>query len=137
MSASYRPSVRRVVGTAAVPYGYTLVTATTAGMLMGTHGPPRTGEAFLFLAGAGTGFALAAGIGGGASADGQPEPAMVDARLVGLMSVAAAAAGLAPASLFAHAIGPAVAWAVAPLVATIVYFLVSAAGLATVNRGGR
>jgi len=102
MFGAYRRGLRRVVGGAAVPYGYTLVISTSVGVLISTHGPPDALNAFLFLGGAIAGFAAAALVGGTG-----PEAIEVggglDRRLVGLSSGLAASAGLGATALAAHA----------------------------------
>lgn len=133
----YRSSVRRIAAAAAVPYGYTMVTATTAGVLMGTHGAPGTGDAFLFLAGAGSGFVLVSAIGGAPEADdGASAPVPADPRATGACSAVAAAAGLGGGAVMAHALDGGAAFAAGPLLATATYFLASAAGDALLARRG-
>src|SRR5262245_50991450 len=56
----FRHALRQRAGAAAVPYGYTALTAATFGVLIETHGPPTSVAAALFLGGAILGFALAA-----------------------------------------------------------------------------
>jgi hypothetical protein len=130
---SYRLALRRGAGAAAIPYGYTILNATAAGLLIRTHGPPTLAGAVLFLCGAVAAFTAVSSLGG----TGVPRSAAsgeVPARWLGLCSGVAAAGGLGVSALLVHVIrGPAAFGAVA-LAATSVYLTVAALGAALLAR---
>jgi hypothetical protein len=59
-----RSALRSTLRPAAVPFGYTLVTWTSGGVLIHRHGAPSLLDAYLFLLGALAGFATATLIAG-------------------------------------------------------------------------
>jgi len=133
MSGAYRKGLRQIMGGAAVPYGYTLVIATSVGVLMRTHGAPTSGDAFLLLAGAGLGFAgVALASGSGPETHGVTRD--IDRRWVGVSSALAAAVGLGLAVLVTHAVGGPGAFGLVGLITTVAYFAVGAAGVALIER---
>ena len=130
---AYRSAQRRVVGGAAVPYGYTVVTWTSGGVLIESHGAPDLGGAFLFLAGAAVGFGAVAALGGTGS-ETHEVSAEIDRRGVGVSSAVAAAAGLGLSAGAAQFVDGAPAFAIVAFLATAAYFLVGAIGVSLLDR---
>jgi len=130
---AYRSALRRVVGGAAVPYGYTVVTWTSGGVLIESHGAPDLGGAFLFLAGAAVGFGAVAALGGTGS-ETHEVSAEIDRRGVGVSSAVAAAAGLGLSAGAAQFVDGAPAFAIVAFLATAAYFLVGAIGVSLLDR---
>ena len=113
-----RLALRQRASAAAIPYGYTVLTASSFGVLIETHGPPTSVAAALFLAGAVLGFTLVALCGATSTSVGGAEAAPVPA---GLMSGLAAAAGFAASAPIAHALDGRAAFGAVALTATTVY----------------
>lgn len=140
MSGAYRKGLRQIVGGAAVPYGYTLVIATSVGVLMRTHGAPTSGDAFLLLAGAVLGFAgvaLASGSGPethGVTPETHGVTRDIDRLWVGVSSALAAAVGLGLAVLVTDGVGGPGAFGLVGLITTVAYFAIGAAGVALIER---
>jgi hypothetical protein len=131
----YRQALDRTVGGAAVPYGYTILTASAGGVLINTHGPPGVGAAGLFLGGAAAGFCATALVTGQGGADGG-RAGGPGAAAQGLCSGAAAAAGLALSAPLAHAIAGAVAFGLVSFTATVAYLGLGALATALIDRRG-
>jgi hypothetical protein len=129
---TYRLALRRSVGDAAIPYGFTILNVSAGGVLIRTHGPPTVDAALLFLCGAIAGFAaveLLATAGRGANG----MSATTYRRWRGLSSGAAAAAGFGLSAFIAHAIGGPIAFGVVAIAATAVYLGVAALGPALID----
>jgi hypothetical protein len=110
---------------AALPFGYTLVTWTSGGVLIYRHGPPSLLEAYLFMLGALAGFGAAvllAGRGGDAEIGG------------GMASGAGAIVALGCAGA-AAALPGRLAYFVVALVSSLVYYLVRAAAALALREG--
>jgi hypothetical protein len=107
----YRSALHRSLDAAAVPYGYTVLTAAAGGMLIQTHGAPAFGEAALYVVGAVTAFALVAVLGTAESAPtgGVNAAAAVGHPWMGLASGIAAMVGFCLAALIGHTIHAALA----------------------------
>ncbi len=54
----YRKNLRAAIGSSAAPYGYTLATWTSGGVLMSARGTPDVPAIFAFMVGAVLGFAF-------------------------------------------------------------------------------
>jgi hypothetical protein len=119
----YRRALGRRAAAAAVPYGYTVLTAATAGVLIDTQGPPTSAAAALFLLGAVLGFTLAAQPG----ATGSPRGFEAAPGLTGAGSGLAALAAFGVSAPIAHAVDGPVAFAAVGFVATTVYLAAGAA----------
>jgi hypothetical protein len=113
------------VRAAALPHGYAIVTWTSGGVLIHTHGLPDLLAAYLFLAGAVTGFGAAVLLAGRGESD-----AGAEERWGAVTSVVAAAAALACAGLVAGAVPGRLAYFAVALLGSLVYFAVRAAGTA-------
>lgn len=131
--SAYRHGLRRVMGGAAVPYGYTVVVWTSGGVLIHTHGPPSPASAFLFLGGAVLAF-VAVSLLGGAGTEAVESSAELDGRWAGLSSGIAAAVGLGGAVIVAGVFESSLAFPLGALLATAMYLLVSGAGRVLVDR---
>lgn len=131
--SAYRSGLRRAVGDAAVPYGFTALVWTSGGVLVSRHGVPTLAPALLFLGGVVLGFGASALLGGEGSQD--AASADLDPRLVGLGSGVAAALGLLAAAEVSKLVDGDLAYGLVGLSATAVYFLAGAAGLALVGLG--
>jgi hypothetical protein len=106
---------------AALPYGYTVVTWTTGGVLIHHHGPPDLLQAYLFLLGAGLGLGLIA-LAAGTDTDRDPGPA--HRSVIG--SVLAAGVALGAGGVLAGAISGQVAYFAVAFAATLAYFVTRA-----------
>jgi hypothetical protein len=101
-----------------VPYGYTVVTWTSGGVLISTHGPPTVLDAYLFLGGACLGFALLWVLAGKGEVMGR-EPGPVG-------SVFAAAVALGCGGAVAHLVHGRAAYALVSFAATVAYLVARA-----------
>ena len=106
---------------AALPYGYTVVTWTTGGVLIHHHGPPNLLQAYLFLIGAGLALTMIA-LAAGTDSDRDPGPA--HRSVIG--SVLAATAALGAGGGLAGAISGQAAFFIVGFTATLVYFVTRA-----------
>ena len=113
MRADVGTSLRR----AALPWGYTIVTWTSGGVVIHTHGPPTLLTAYLFLLGALLALGAVA-LAAGSETRERDVPAW---REVGASGVAALLA-LGAAGAVAEAVHPGVAYFLVGFVATLVYF---------------
>jgi hypothetical protein len=128
----FRAALATIVAASAAPYGYTISVWSSGAVLMSTHGTPRVGEVFAFLAGAPVGFALIALLARGALAGGMSldhPPARVTA---GAMHWLGAGAAVGTVALIAEIDGWA-AWPLGSLAATAVYLLGASLQLALVT----
>jgi hypothetical protein len=110
-------SVRR----AALPYGYTVVTWTSGGVLIHEHGPPDLLSAYLVLFGSGLALGLIALAAGAHTQDADAPP-----RESVAASLLAGAAALGVAGLCAGAIHGRVAYFLVGLAGSLVYFVLRA-----------
>ncbi len=129
--SAYRRSLRRVVGGAAIPYGYTVLVWTSGGVLIETHGPPSAGSAFLFRR---SGPGLRSSLLGGAGPENAEDSADLDGRWAGLSSGIAAAVGFGGAVIVAYVFESSFAFPLAALLATALYLVVSGAGMVLADR---
>jgi hypothetical protein len=117
----HRERLRWSVRNAALPYGYTVVTWTSGGVLIATHGAPDLLNAYLFLAGACGAFALVAWFARGGGD--HPDPAQ---RPGPVTSAIAASAALGCAGAVANTLPGRPAYMLVSLLGTLVYFVVRA-----------
>ena len=129
--ATYRAALQMTLRTTAAAYGYTLTIATSSAALLTVHGKPRTGDLFLFVAGGLIAFALLEVL----LAAAPPSEERVEQvfPFAGSLNFVSVAGALGASIGLAHAIGPELAWLVAPLAATAVYMLLVAAQLTIVD----
>ena len=132
-STSYQRALCRTTTCAAIPYGFTLLNACAAGLLIRTHGPPTFAAALLFLAGAVIAFSALAVLGGAPARRSTPEPAL-DARWLGPCAGVAALAGFAGSAPLAYAISGVFAFGAVSLAATAVYLAGGAFAIALLER---
>jgi hypothetical protein len=123
----YREQLDRTVGSAAVPYGYTLSIWGAGGVAIHAFGPPSPLEALLYVTGGAVGYFIC-----GVLAQGTvrvrlhtPAPPAVMAGWGAVHAVSAGLAVLAAAGAIAL-LDDILAWPAAGLVATVVYLVVSA-----------
>ena len=106
---------------AALPYGYTVVTWTTGGVLINHQGPPDLLQAYLFLFGAGLALGLVA-LSAGTETDRDPGPP--HRGVIG--SVLAAAVALGVGGALGSAIAGDIAFFLVAFSATVAYFVTRA-----------
>ena len=122
--SALRDGLGRVVGGAAVPYGYTVSVWTSGGLLVATHGTPTTATAFLFLLGAVGTFTVLSLVAGAPAQRHAPVPH----HRIAVTSALAAAVGFGVAAMVADEITGTAAYLLVPVVATGAYFLIGALG---------
>jgi hypothetical protein len=118
--------LRTVVAASAAPYGYTLAIWSTGAVLLASRGKPTVGEVFLFIAGALTAFGI---LGGANISRSSEQTASYQGRervIAGAFDWISVGAAVGAAALIAK-IPSWLAWPLAALVASAVYF--SAFGL--------
>lgn len=120
LGVRYRHSLRKVVGTSAGPYGYTLTIWTSGVVLVHARGVPNTPEAMLFMVGNVLAFALV-----GAAAFRVPAQVRGFSTshpvLWGSFHFLPVTVSIGAASLVAHFVDGSTAWPLAGLAATAIY----------------
>jgi hypothetical protein len=127
-----RAALATMVAASAAPYGYTVSIWSSGAVLMRTHGTPRVGEVFAFLAGALTGFGFMGLLARGALADRKSLDHAADRVLAGAMHWLAAGGAVGSVALLAEIPGWA-AWPLGSFAATTVYILGASLQLAAVT----
>jgi ribosomal protein S18 acetylase RimI-like enzyme len=127
-----RQALAAIVAASAAPYGYTISIWSSGAVLMRSHGTPRVGDVFAFVAGAVIAFALLALLTRGAVAEPATDRAP-DRVLAGTMHLLAAGAAVGAAALLAE-LGGWEAWPLGSFAATAIYLLGAGAELALVSR---
>lgn len=116
----YLDGLATTLAGAAIPYGYTLVVWSTGSLVADHHNRPDIWDVALFAAGAAAGYALLRVLARGGDVhppEGIGEHGIARAAAV---QAAAIAAAVAVAAGVAHLHGV-IAWAIAPLLATLAY----------------
>lgn len=128
----YFPALRTTLRQTAAAYGYTLTIASSSALLTSVRGTPSAWCLFLFAAGGLFGFAVLDFVlefSRNAAAE-SPEAAFPFAGTLNFISVLCA---LGTADLVAHVFHTAIAWLLAPLLATVVYLALVAVQVALVG----
>lgn len=130
----YARGLYTAVTTNSAAYGYSVVITASFGVLAVLDGAPAVGEIFLFIGGAAVAFtSVEAAASRGFRKTERAEPSWV--VLVGTaFNFFSMSLALGAATLVAHLVGGWPAWAVGPLVATIVYMLVVGFEMALAER---
>jgi hypothetical protein len=132
VGARYRSALRATVAASAAPYGYTLTIWTSGAVLSHARGIPSTATALLFLIGAVAAYALVGGLAfGGFSEQLAPDPAR--SVVWGGLHLFSVGLAITAASLVAHFVQDAAAWALGGFLATALYLLASASQLAVAH----
>lgn len=126
-----RAAFGTMVAASAAPYGYTISIWSSGALLMHSHGTPRVGDVFAFLAGALTGFGLLALFAHGALARTESLDHLSDRVLAGAMHWFAAGAAVGIVALVAMLDGWE-AWPLGSFAATSVYIFGASIQLAAV-----
>lgn len=129
---TYRAGLAITLRSTAAAYGYTLTIATTVATLIANQGAPTMVELYLFIFGGSLAFAaleLALRL---------VEPAVCEVDhvypLAGALNVVSVAGAFSAASAVAHGPDGMLAWLLAPLAASVVYFALIAAEVAIIDR---
>ncbi len=129
----YGRNLRRAVGASGGPYGYTLATWTTGGVLVNAQGIPDMFDALMFMVGAVLAFALVGVLAfGGMSVRSKEEPN--NAALWGNFRFLSVGLAIGAAALVAHLVHNSLAWPLTAFLSTAVYLLVLGAELAAADR---
>ncbi len=123
----YRERLRKIVGSSAAPYGYTLATWTTGAVLTHARGFPDMFAALAFMAGAVLGFAFVGALAFGGMAK-HFDQDYGDAPLMwGSFHFFSVGLAIGVAALVAHYVDNFIAWPLGGLLFTIAYLLVAGA----------
>lgn len=123
----YRKRLRKIIGSSAAPYGYTLATWTTGAVLTNARGLPDVFAALAFMAGAVLGFASIGALAfGGVARHLDQDPG--DAPLIwGSFHFLSVGLAIGVAAIVAHYVDSFIAWPLGGFLFTSTYLLVAGA----------
>ncbi len=119
----YRKRLRKVVGSSAAPYGYTLATWTTGAMLMSVHGNPNVLAVLTFMVGAVLGFAFVGALAFGGMAKHFDQDEGDAPPMWGSFHFLSVGLAIGVAALVAYYVDSFIAWPLGGLLFTITYLL--------------